>query len=359
MKNTFPARPANDGPQAMFGRALYDWAARGSHDVAFDRFRDVLRAQIEGTFPLAKGTIVLGKPVEERRWHSVRTATREAGLHPKRLAKLLNASGAVPPGEATRDGHHVLLPARAVRDVIDRESNAMSLEAIGEYANVPRIHREMLGREGFIKSTVGARKIGIKSRYARSEVDAFLVKLLDCATPVSKLADGAFSIPAAAKRACCTAAEIIRLVLERKLAWTGRLTTAQGYMSLLVSLDEIRQLVRREDHGGISLREVEKTLKSSTPVVRALIDRGKLISRIVVNPINRCPQEVVDPAEIERFKAAYVSLYALAGEWAMHFRRVAKALKRAGIEPKLKPGEYFATFYLRADVPESVRPAAK
>ena len=42
----------------------------------------------------------LGKPVERRVLHSIRTLSIETKLHPKRLRKLLAASGTLPQGAA-------------------------------------------------------------------------------------------------------------------------------------------------------------------------------------------------------------------------------------------------------------------
>lgn len=55
------------------------------------------------------------------------------------------------------------------------------------------------------------------------------------------------------------------------------------------------------------------------------------------------------PAEVERFRAKYVSLFALAKERGEHFRAVKKALEAAGIGPAFDP-EVGARFYRRCDV---------
>jgi hypothetical protein len=65
-------------------------------------------------------------------------------------------------------------------------------------------------------------------------------------------------------------------------------------------------------HGGVSLRQVECELQTTTRVIRALADHRHLRSRTAVNPLNRCPQDVVDPADLKAFQDTYVSLMVLA-----------------------------------------------
>jgi hypothetical protein len=193
---------------------------------------------------------------------------------------------------------------------------------------------------------------GFRAWFARAEVDSFLDRLLAGAVSVPKAPKDAYCIPAAAKRACCSASEIVRLILERKLTWVGRLTGERGYMAVLVNVEEVRQHVRREDHGGVSLRQVEQRLGTSTAVVKALIRLGHLPSRTAINPVNRCPQTVVDPGELEAFQRTYVSLAALAAERGKHFRRLKAMLDEAGVAPAFEEGTVPATFYRRGDLVE-------
>jgi hypothetical protein len=71
---------------------------------------------------------------------------------------------------------------------------------------------------------------------------------------------------------------------------------------VLVDLEEIRGLVRGDDHGGLTPLKVAGALDTTNRVARALIKHGHLKTASVINPINRCRQTVVMPAEVERFQ---------------------------------------------------------
>ncbi len=114
--------------------------------------------------------------------------------------------------------------------------------------------------------------------FAKRDLDAFLGRLLEHATEMGPGDDSLLSIPAAAKRARCPAAEVVGLILNRKLTRVRYRCDVPGYLSVRVDLDELKGLVRGcgQDHGGLTLREVERRLGSSSAVVKALTALGHL-----------------------------------------------------------------------------------
>jgi hypothetical protein len=166
--------------------------------------------------------------------------------------------------------------------------------------------------------------------------------------PVKVAGDGKVSIPDAAKLACCTSEEVVRLILDRKLRkW--RLTSERGYLSVLVDIKEVRDLVRGPDHGGLTGLEIKDRLSATAKVVAALIRHGHLATVTVINPVNRCPTVVVPEVEVERFAREYVSLFTLAKQRGLHHLAIKKLLEADGIEPALDPKKIGATFYRRDD----------
>ena len=129
----------------------------------------------------------------------------------------------------------------------------------------------------------------------------------------------------------------------------GRHVGIDGYLSVLVDIDEIRANVRGDDHGGLSLQQVESMMETNDKVVRALTRAGHLKTLTVTNPVNRCPQIVIRPEELARFQKEYVSLFVLAKERGRHFKAVKNALDAAGIEPAFDPEMIGARFYWRSD----------
>src|SRR3546814_18504790 len=85
--------------------------------------------------------------------------------------------------------------------------------------------------------------------FAKCDLDAFLGRLLANAREVFDGVPGFFTIPETAKRACCSASEIVAMILNGRLTRVGRRRGVSGYMSVLVDVEETRGLVRRMDHG--------------------------------------------------------------------------------------------------------------
>lgn len=76
------------GPQAHWGR-FYQWLAFSGKPQSYNKMLDIVRDHIISTYPIAADETVLGKKCQRRRIHSLASAQRETGLHPKRLRTLL------------------------------------------------------------------------------------------------------------------------------------------------------------------------------------------------------------------------------------------------------------------------------
>jgi lambda repressor-like predicted transcriptional regulator len=335
-----------EGIRAFYGR-LYEWLASNYEDAAYGPVREIIGQHIRAHLPLAAGQPVFRKPLEKRVLHSIRSLSFEAGLHPKRLRRVLLAAGIIDQRQGGLPDQHVVFAAEAASSLVEAAKSAMSLPEAGEYLNAPRAQVALLAKNKFIEPHVKADTAGALDRFATADLDVFLQRLLDGSTKVHKPKPHQCSIPVAAKAACCSAVEIIRLALDKKLKWTGTLFGTEGYLSLLVDVGEIKRHVCGPTHGGISLRKVASMLETNDRVVRALIDGGHLKAIVAINPVNRCPQTVVSPAEVARFRKTYISLFQLARARGKHIATVKNEMRAACVKPALAPIRVKATFYLR------------
>ncbi|MCB8840179.1 hypothetical protein [Aurantimonas sp. VKM B-3413] len=114
--------------------------------------------------------------------------------------------------------------------------------------------------------------------------------------------------------------------------------------------DEVKSLVRREDHGGLAFQVVEKRMNWSTRVLTTLIGAGHLPSSVTVNPVNRCPQRIVLEVDLAAFDESFVSFHSLADERGVHFKKLKAELIAKGIEPDPAFADVPATFYSRAAI---------
>lgn len=340
------SRASTDGPQARYG-TLHIRLAATRHDPGTDKLRDVVAQHIARTTPVGSGDSIFGKPFKYRLLHSIRSASLEFGIHPKRLRKILVAAGAV--SDTGETDERTTFPADRYEALLKKAADSLSLTEAETYLNAGRVHAKILADEGFIKPfvTLPAVTRGEKN-FARADLDKFMATLVAQARDVVVSPEGAFDIPAAAKRANCGAGEIIELVLTKKLGWVGRNTKTAGFLSVLVDLAEVKRHVHGPARSGLTGRELERRLGTTTKVVAALLNEGILPSSIITNPVHRCPTRVVEPEDLEKFENKYVSLNQLAREQGCHFTAIRKKLAKAYVRPALPKEKYHATFYHRS-----------
>ena len=338
---------AVDGAQAMFGR-LYQWLEFGAPHADFDPIRDVMFRHIVETTPIAAGETFLGRQVEHRSVHSIRTAAQETGRHPKTLRKILSAHGVIRQDDDASLDHHVRFDAAQTQALLAHHEDAVSIKGIETYLNTGRVQAKILVEHGFLeplRSHVGSQRR--RPTFATADLDRFLDALTDQAVPATDPAPPIFNIPGAAKRANCGAHEVIRLILDRKLGWVGRDTVVPGYLGVLVNANEVKRLVQDAPLNGLTARAIEKRLGTSTKVVVGLIEKGYLTTRTCINPINRCPVQIVDNAVFSAFDKKYILLSKMAKISETIPVVMKRNLRDAGIEPAIQRKEVGATFYFR------------
>ena len=360
LQATFPyKRSGREGPQALFGR-IYQKLEFGSEGAAWDPVRDLVGGFIRDRLPLGPEDLVFGKPNGRRTLHSVRTLSVDADLHPKRVRKLLRASGIIADAQMALPDHNVIFDAQEGSAAVRKAKGALSLQVAGQFINAPRVQIGLLAKHHFIEPFLPAKAFGAVDQYAVDDLEGFLKRLLEGAHPVRNPDAYQADIPSAAGRCCCSSVEVLRLILDKKLDWVGRHSGLQGYMSVLVNVREIRGKVRGADKGGLTGLELKDKLSTTAKVAAALIKHGHLATITVINPVNRCPTVVVPDAEVERFSREYVTLFALAKECGLHHMAVKKALEADGIKPALNSKKFGATFYRRSEChPDPVTPSRK
>lgn len=350
LKESFFRAKADWGLRSTYGR-LYEWLAYEDEDPVFDPLREILREYAISTMPFGAGDIIFDKPVEQRRVHSVRSAHLETKLHPKRLRKLLLQAGIISKQDLALPDDRILFDADMAERAIAEINGSMKLTEVGRYLNIPRAQLDVLLEAGHLKPFVVAGTGSIGSHaFAKRDVDQFRGKLFQGAAEVSTPGDRWYNIPSAAKRANCSAAEVVTLILNDQLSSKGIDPASAGYMAILVDLEEVKPLVRREDHGGVKLRDVEIQLRVSTRVLAALIDEGHLPASTVINPINRCPQRVVMERDLSSFQRTYVSLMEIAADRGVYAATLKDELAAQGISPAFDPAATRARFYRRAEL---------
>lgn len=347
LSNYWDSRKPSGGGR-IYG-TLYRWLAHHPNDD-FAILRNLLREHAIQNLPLGPGDDFFGE-ITERRLHSVHSAAKQCQMHPKRLRKLLIAKGVVHPHQIDRSDDRVVFNASSVEAFLTEISDNLSPTVAAKCLGVSPLVLKQITSAGHIRMFPGAGSDGhIRPRYSRVEVETFLRRVVRFTKPPGAPSARMISILRAVSSAHCTWNEVIQLILDDELENLTYYGLPHSLGALRVDIDEIRRKVALPEHGGISLREVERRLGTTTPTVKALIQGGHLPARIERNPVNRCKQQVVSPSDLSDFANRYVSLHGLASKSNVHIASMKERLESAGIEPAFQLGDKAARYYERDQV---------
>ncbi|WP_146221765.1 hypothetical protein [Methylobacterium sp. B4] len=320
----------------------------------FRQVTDFVRDYVIRTCPVGPGDVVLAMPVEQRRLHSIYTAAKETGAHPKRLRKLLDRAGLLQPAHESLSDNHVLFDAEAAREVLGMATNHLSLPGLAARLGLSVIQARSLVSAGVIVPfTPSGNGIGTPA-FSMEAVDRLMARLLADAVPLDeamKVGRVVEPVVWAFKRAQCSLAEVVALVLERKLGWVAARVGGNDLSALFVDVTEVREHVRGRELTGLTFLDAQFVLRRSYPVVKALVEQGMLRTHMSVHPETRAPIRVIDRDDIEKFKAEYVSLFDLARERGNHHLKIKAELEAAGIQPALRQEVFSAAFYRKSALP--------
>lgn len=306
-------RRANGGAQSALG-PLHDWLADNRRSPGQEGLRELVRDVVAANMPLGSEQVYLGEAVGPRRLHSIRSASLETRVHPKRLRKVLHQAGIIGDDHVGRPDNLVTFPADTSAEFLSRLSDTMPLAKVAEYINADRVHAKLLLDAGYLIPVYPRREAGKRIlAFNRSDADDFLAWLLDRAEVFENERDGAFSIPRAAKRVPCGAMDIVRLIRDRRLPWVGRRSDRSGYLAIRVRPDQVRPLVFPDI--GISVREAATRLDIPIGITRNLMNFGLLRTCDGKGIKYKHETYIVDPSSIDEFKRDFIALSELVPDW--------------------------------------------
>lgn len=343
------------GPQAWFGQ-FFKWLYAMKGDPNYEPVQAVVIDFVTDTAPVGPDVKIFDKQVvQERRRHSVFTAHRASGIHHKRLRRVLRASGVLPPDSDHLSDNVVTFPVAAGEPIMELLQNVITLKQAETYINAGRVHTKLLADHDVIQPVEGHDRLELGDQcYDRRQLDEFIRRLFANVVWVEEPEWPQMTIAAAAKRACCSAMEIVKLLLDYQLRWVGSWTATTGYQSILVDLVEIKRLTRGEYGDNLTMRQAADLLGSTDRVVSALVENQLLVSESRISPINRCPYIAVPRKSAEGFKAQFASLHELARSRGKHMPILKRELAVRGVEPAWPPNQIGASFYLRSAIPPGI-----
>ena len=344
------------GPQAMFG-LLWEWLAHVDHDRDRGPIKEIVRQHIIETHPVGEGDILLGRPVETRRIHSVRTLSLSSGLNPKRLHKMLVARGVLAAELRDAQANRALFDANEGEEVARMLLDGLRLRELPGYLGVTETLASSLVTEGLVQPIFEPETDhGLKEyRFDRAQLDAFIEALLSGAEAVATVPEGFVSATTAARHVNEKLTTVLGAVLDRRLRRRRELQGGMGVAALLLDLNEVRALFKPdlEKRDYAPYRAAER-LRTTDRVVAALIrDRpgGSILPTKVVKNSRSDTARVVPYEALEDFDRTFVSLINLSRERGIAAPTLMKRLAAIGVEPAFDPAGVKARFYRRDLIP--------
>ena len=333
------------GGRFLFGR-LYEKLAYESDDSEYDPIRHIMREVMIGNLPLGPGEEFFG-PVTERRIHSVHSASREYGIHPARLTKLLAAAGLITVEASKFTFEKILVAADTMERFVAETKKGLNAAEAKAALNAKGTQFEQLVKLGYIKADVedetGA--FSFINRFSPSEIEEFLRKLKGAVTCKD---DGSLvDLQQTRKRAICSFGEVVELLFGGKLSRVAIASCEHGLGAIRVDVDEVRDLTAGASHDGIPIHHLVKLMPSSSKITRVLLAEKRIPTVRLRNPVTRNLQDYVAPKDLAAFMREFVSLGSLATQAERRTWTVKKELHDRGVMPIFVAGGM--PFYRRSE----------
>ena len=330
--------------KAILGE-FYSWLAFTANAGAFEPVRSVVRGFILQAIPYSPDELVLGERVGAKGRRTVERAAREAGLHTKRLRKILEKEGLI------RSFYGIeSVDAYAMRDVVHRAKSSLSETELAKFLGADRVQTSLIIAAGYIDKFVDRDQYSLRRTFERNSADQFFQALKRHANPVHIMPPGAASIAKTARLARRLATEIIDLILERELSWVGERTDLHGYDAIVVMVDEVKRRLAGKPISGLTCQSFEKKHHVKAGTVGKLIKLGQLMTQTELNPVNRNPVVTIPVDEANRFCETFVSLNTLAADADVSFKTMFNMMEKRGIRPAFEKEQVGSVLYRRADL---------
>lgn len=196
IRQTSPATAVQAGPLAYYG-SLYDWLDRRSNAIDPGPIRDILRDHIVKHSAVEPCSIVLGKEITERRFHTIYSLSKEVGIDRPRLSRVLKKLELVSQDATEVEIGNKVFEAAAAVPLIEALKTAVPLSEVPGYLGASKRQVEILYGADIVKPLVPRTGRGSVRRVvvARHHLDDLLLQMH--ALPEMDVEDGAVYRPIA------------------------------------------------------------------------------------------------------------------------------------------------------------------
>lgn len=349
-RDSYPRRQTlTQKAQAYFG-SFMGWlrTAPGS----FDPIRDIVAEHCFSTMPLEPGSMVCGRVLSKRRIYSVHTASRATGRVTRPLRKMLVEVGVIDERPDLRD-HELLFPAdESTEAFLAKAADCLSLKATQTYLGITRTHVASFLAHGLIRPFQRPTPDISSFSFERGHIEelrrAILSKTTVCERPNPE--GSRVDVMQASRRANCSLAEIMQLILDGRLSDVRRSHCEGGLLAVEVDPVERKNFVRGDALPGVTKSCLERRLGISDKAGTKFLATGVLPTVDARHSVKRQSIKVVPYDALEAFEREYILLTALARQLCIAPRTLTLGIGRTGIIPKFTREENGSDVYKRSDI---------
>ena len=329
------------GGVALFGN-LYSRLFLAK-DPDYDAVRSLIRDYVIDNFPLGPGDQLFGE-IKRRRWHSITSASKEYGIRPVALRRLLRENSLIGQEKAELNDHSVLFDAASTEHLLRRQSQTLTRLEAQEYIGANRVQWRILVRLGMIKPTM-LRPKSKQAAFVREDLDKLLASLV-YSTGIGDL-EAMCNIPDTTKKARVKTDEIFKLLSGRALDEVTLAPNQFGLASVLINPREVK--LRGGSGTNLTLWEASRRMGLRCDEASALVKIGFIPLQSQKRGMHFRPEDV------DAFSAKFLSAPQVA-EIVGKTRRgkashtVVAMLNHLGIHPAISRSEVGLDFFERAAV---------
>lgn len=351
------ATGALDEPYKIFGNLFARLQREYLEDQDFHPFRDLLRDCIFSNWPIAAGEEVLGKAIESRKLHSLRTAEKETGIGAKVLEQFLVEAGAFSVDD-NRPANRKLFDAQAYSDLLTEIPTLVGPIAMREAMGATRQELNALADAGVLIPRTKVEKV--KKPWRISDGLALVAELSLSAAPVDAGENAWETLLLACKRSETDIAHLVQAIRDKRLS-VGQRAGVSGFHGIVLRKSEVDRItapLRRAKEASFS--DLSGTVPAATfgrsvglrngATLQRLIEAGHVPARQIMNPRSRRSQYRMTPEDIALFHERFVTLTSLSNETGRHRNTLRGLIAEQRIEPFSPEGQDFGAIYRREDV---------
>ena len=346
------------GLRDTYGYA-YGLLQKTVEDSEFEPIRALVRDFANSTIPIEPGADVLGVIIEQPKVLTVHSAARASGAAPGTMRKLFERKGVNKEAmQSELRNHRVTTSSSEVAIMVEKLKGALTTPQVLKLTGIPRLHLNALLALGALPTVTGSETTAhAKHRFAREDVDAMLAELFKGAVDVAEPGPRQLSIMETRPVATISVEDLLKLIIDKKLKWKGRLAGRSDYHALLVDADEVTTLVRSEPPLVNLRRQDVPTFIPGMNIVAIgfFVEEELLVEDMEFSAEARREVSVVTKDSAELFRKNFVTLGELRQLSSLHLKQIKLLLRGVDIEPEYEPDEAKVWIYDRRAVDQVLR----